>query len=127
MKITDEIIKKHEAQITEAEKNGNAVVLNQLLAEDFTGINIFGHQIDKSDFVKHACNSDIEISQLNVVESTVKIVGSVGIVIGKADFNSTFKGNPINGSTRFIDVWELRLSGGVLISSSVTLDGASRS
>lgn len=98
-----------------------------MLADDFAGINLFGYQIDKNGFVTHACNPDFEISQLNVVESTVKIVGSVGVVIGKASFNSTFKGSPVNGTTRFMDVWELRSSECLLISSSVTLDGASRS
>lgn len=46
---------------------------------------------------------------------------------GKAEFNSTFKGNPVEGATRFMDVWELRSEKCLLISSTVSIDGASKS
>mgnify|MGYP001545776758 CR=1 FL=1 len=126
MRITEEIIKKHESQLTEAEKNGDKLALDKLLCNDFNGINIFGYPIDKDGFISHACNPDIEIAELNVLESSVKIVGSVGIVIGKASFSSTYKGNPVNGTTRFLDVWELRLGECILVSSTVSIDGESR-
>ncbi len=124
--LTDEVIKKHEALLTKAEKDGDGVALNELLADDFAGINLFGCQIDKRGFVSHACNPDIEISQLNVIESSIKVIGSVAVVIGKAEFNSTFKGKPVDGATRFMDVWELRFDKCLLISSTVSIDGASR-
>lgn len=125
MEISEEIIKKHEVQLTEAERTGDESVLNKLLCDNFNGINIFGYPVDKKGFISHACNHDIEISQLNVIESTVKTIGSVGVVVGKATFNSTYKNNPIDGTTRFLDVWELRSKECILVSSTVSLDGES--
>lgn len=126
MEISEEIIKKYEAQLTEAEKTGNESVLNKLLCDNFNGINIFGFPINKNGFISHATNPDIEISELNVLESTVKTIGPVGVVAGKARFSSTYKGSPIDGTTRFMDVWELRSSECILVSSTVTVDGESR-
>ena len=125
MEISEEIIKKTEAQLTEAERTGDESVLNKLLCNSFNGINIFGFPIDKAGFISHACNPDIEITNLNVVESTVKTIGSVGIVVGKGEYSCTYKGNVIDGATRFMDIWELRSNNCILISSTVSKDGTS--
>ncbi len=125
MKISEEIIKKAEAQLTDAEKTGDESVLNKLLCNNFNGLNIFGFQIDKAGLISHACNPDIVITNLNIVESTVKTIGSVGIVVGKGKYSCTYKGNAIDGATCFMDVWELRSNDCILISSTVSKDGAS--
>lgn len=118
-----ELIEKAEAQLTEAERTSDESILNKLLCNNFNGINIFGFPIDKADFISHACNPDIEIINLNVVESTVKTIGSVGIIIGKSKYSCTYKGNAINGAARFMDIWELRSNKCILVSSTVSKDG----
>ena len=124
MEISEENIKKAETKLTEAERTGDESILDKLLCDDFNGINIFGQPIDKSGFISHACNPDIVITDLNVTESAVKTIGSVGIVIGKGEYSCTYKGHAINGATRFMDVWELRSNNCILVSSTVTKDGA---
>ncbi len=125
MEISEEIIKKHEVQLTEAERVGDESVLKKLLCDNFNGINIFGCPINKTGFISHACNPDIQMTQLNVVESTVKTVGPIGIVMGKAEYSCIYNGGVIEGATCFVDVWELRSNNCILVSSSVTKDGAS--
>jgi hypothetical protein len=98
---------------------GDMAALKELLSDNFVGMNLHGLNIDKDAFIANSCNPDLKFSMLEVSEQLVKQIDAVGIVIGKTIYQATFKGKPIEGCTRFIDIWASYNDRTLLVSSTV--------
>ena len=117
--ISSEILKKLEDKLTLAEKTGDSTALEELLSDDFTGINLLGQVIDKNTFITNHCNSCLKFNKLEISELQYKITDTVGVVAGKAFYHAIVNGQPAEGCTRFLDVWVNCNDRIMLISSAV--------
>ena len=110
-----------EQKLTNAEKIGDINALEELLSDDFTGINFHGKSIDKNSFISDHSNPDLKFNKLDISELKLKLIDAVGIVTGKTSYEATYKGNPIAGSTRFMDVWLINNDERTLLISSAVI------
>lgn len=89
----------------EAVKVGDADSLSQILSEDFTFVSQRAlHVTDRSKYLEHAIR-DLKLTSLDLEKVTVRLFGRTAVVGGQLKRKATAKGENVDGSYLFTDVW----------------------
>jgi ketosteroid isomerase-like protein len=95
---------------TEAIKNRDREVLDQLLADDFIFTDDEGNVYDKAEYIS-AVMELIRVTSYTVDQTTVREYGDISIVAGRWTGTQTIEGKDASGAFRFTDTFVRRPGG----------------
>ncbi len=98
-------IKKLEMDRVEAVKKADVATLDKLTADDYTLINAFGQEMDKSQTMNAIKSGDIKITSNELSDLKVRVYGNTAVVTGKSDVKGTMGGKDISGQLVFSRVY----------------------
>ncbi len=104
-------IEELEQQWRTATLGADIPTMDRLLSEDYVGINWNGQMNTKMMQLDRLRNRALTISQLNLSDTKVKLVGSVAIVTARADVIGTNDGAEMKGVFRYTRVYQRLPSG----------------
>ncbi len=116
----NQVIQDLEQKLTEAEKAGDETLLTELIAEDFTGINMKGMRVDRNGFIFGLCKAGITFENLTIENLQITITEGQAVVFGKSIFSVVMNGTTIEGTAEYLDIWQQHNSQWKLHYSSVT-------
>ena len=103
---TAEAVKQLERDWSNAEKTRNLDKLNQIVADDWVGLNSDGTKITKQEFLDGVKSGDIKMESFEIGPMDVKVMGGIAVVQGSDTEKSSFKGKDTSGKSIWMDVFE---------------------
>jgi ketosteroid isomerase-like protein len=108
---------KHEVEALEeqwrvAQLASDVPTIDRLMSEDFIGISMTGEANTKEQQLDRFRNSKLVLTQIDLSDRKIKLVGSVAIVTSLAQVEGTNEGEPLHGMYRYTRVYQ-RLATGV--------------
>ena len=94
-----------------AELNSDVPAMDRLLSDDFVGITASGQINTKAQQLARLRKHSFALTQLDLSDVKVKIVGQVAIVTSLAEIKGSNDGTPLMGAFRYTRVYQ-RLPGG---------------
>jgi ketosteroid isomerase-like protein len=91
-----------------AEKTGNTGELNQILADDWVGLNYDGTTETKQGHLNDVKSGASKLDSYEIGPMDVKVAGGVAIVQGSDTEKSSFKGKDTSGKWVWMDVFVKR-------------------
>lgn len=113
-------LKKLEMDWTEAQKKADTDKLNQLLADNWTGLGPDGARMDKQQYIASFKAGDSKYESIEVGDMDVLVSGNTGIVQGSDTEKSTNKGKDSSGKYVWTDVFEKKNGKWQAVRSEVT-------
>lgn len=105
---TADAIKQLEHEWTDAMKAGDADKLDQIIADDWVGLQPDGSTESKKAFVASYKAGKSKTETYEFGPLTVKVLGNVAVVQGTDTEKSTFEGKDTSGKYVWMDVWAKR-------------------
>ena len=96
-----------EIRLTEAELHADEQVLNDLLSDDFKGVNHRGMRVNKRNFIFGMCRAGVGLNSLEIADLEMVIEEHMVIVYGKSMFDLVVNEETIHGSAQYVDIWRL--------------------
>ena len=109
-----------ELSLTAAEREADETALEQLLSEDFLGVNQMGQRVDKKGFIDGLCHSGIRFETLDIEDLNIRFTNDTSIVVGRSTFKVVVGEHTVEGTAQFIDTWKLEGEQWNLFAVSVT-------
>jgi ketosteroid isomerase-like protein len=101
-----ESVKQLEKDWIDAEKAGDTDKLNQILADDWVGIDPEGKTETKQEFLAAVKSGKIKLESAEVGPMQVKMVGGAAVVQGSDTEKSSMNGKETSGKYVWMDVFE---------------------
>jgi ketosteroid isomerase-like protein len=125
-KTARQAVEALEEQWRVAQLAGDASAMDKLLADDFVGITAFG-VTTKAQQLARVRDRIITLTQLNLTDIKVKLIGPVAVVTSRAEIAGTNEGASIKGVYRYTRVYQHLASGAWKITSfEATREGGPR-
>lgn len=105
-------IEQLEQQWRQAQLSNNVVEMDHLLAEDFLGITAAGQVVTKPQQLDRMRTRALDITQLEVSDTKIKISGRLAVVTSLARLNGTADGQPLQGYFRYTRVYQRAVGDG---------------
>jgi ketosteroid isomerase-like protein len=116
--VSRQAVEALEEQWRQAQLAGDAVAMDRLLSDDFVGINSTGVVTTKTQQLARIKNRVAVITQLDLSDIKVKLIGSVvAVVTSRAEVAGTNEAGPIKGAFRYTRVYQRLPSGAWKITS----------
>lgn len=101
-----------ERQWRTATLNADIPLMDRLLSDDYVGISMTGQVNTKAMQMERLRKRTLVISRIDLSDLRVKLVGSVAIVTSRAEVEGINEGTRMNGTFRYIRVYQ-RLPSGI--------------
>ena len=101
-------LKQLETDWVTAMRDGNVARLNELIADDWVGINQDGTKGTKQEYVDGVKSGTDKIESFEMGPMEVKVLGKVAVVQGSDTGKSTYKGKDSSGTYFWTDVFVKR-------------------
>ena len=98
-------LKQLETDWVQAMKDGNTARLNEILADDWVGINDDGSKATKQNYVGDVKSGKFKIESFEIGPMDVKMLGNVGVVQGSDTDKSSYDGKDVSGKYVWTDVY----------------------
>ena len=95
-----------EQQWRQAQLTGDVPAMDKLLSDDFLGINVSGEVVTKAQQLDRMRSRQLHITELDISDVKIKLIGQIAIVTSKAQIASTGTGGTMNGSFRSTRVYQ---------------------
>jgi ketosteroid isomerase-like protein len=86
--------------------------MDNLLSEDYLGINASGEVLTKTQQLDHMRDGKFMLTKLDISDTRIKFVGNIAIVTCLAQVEGTSDDSPLHGAYRYTRIYQ-RLAGGV--------------
>ncbi len=107
MTTADEL-RQLERNWTAAMEAANSNQLNQILADDWTGLYTDGSKLTKQQYLSELKAGEMKLQSFDFGPMDVKVIGSVAVVQGSDTEKSSMKGKDTSGKWVWMDVFEKR-------------------
>ncbi len=101
-----------ERQWREAQLSDNIPEMDHLLSEDFLGITAAGQVVTKAQQLDRMRTRTLDITQLDISDTTIKISGRLAVVTSLAHLDGTSDGHPLRGYFRYTRVYQRAVGDG---------------
>lgn len=101
-------LKQLETDWVQAMKDGNTARLNEILADDWVGINDDGSKATKQNHVSDVKSGKLKMESFEMGPMEVKALGNVAVVQGSDTEKSTYDGKDYSGKYVWTDVYVKR-------------------
>ena len=91
--------------------------MDRLLSDDYLGVTTTGDLVTKSQQLDRMRNRQLTVTKLHTTESRVKLIGHIAIVTSLAEIEAQADGKPVQGSFRYVQVYQRLPNGGWRITS----------
>lgn len=102
---TAETVKQLERDWSDAMKTGDAEKLNQILADDWVGLEYDGSKETKQSYMSGVKSGSLKLQSFEFGPMEVKVVGNVAVVQGSDTEKSSYKGKDTSGKWAWMDVF----------------------
>lgn len=102
---------------TDAETNGDATAMADLLTDDFTAVGPLGFTLSKSDWLDRHGEGGLKYRDFRLADTTVREYGDAAVIIGTQHADGTFSGHPVPGTLR-VTLVAARVGGGWRLSTA---------
>ncbi len=119
MTTADEL-RQLERNWTAAMEAANSNQLNQILADDWTGLYTDGSRLTKQQYLSELKAGEMKLQSFDFGPMDVKVIGSVAVVQGSDTEKSSMKGKDTSGKWVWMDVFEKRDGKWEAVRSEVT-------
>jgi hypothetical protein len=102
--VEQELIKL-EKQWGDAMVKGDLAFLDQILAGDYTGIDVDGLTVTKAQFLANLKSKEDVYTSWVMDECKVSVYGDAAIANGLSTGKEQYKGKDISGQYRWLDTW----------------------
>ncbi len=111
-------------RIRDALFTNDVQMLNLLMAEEYIGYDPLGNPQDKNMSLDAYKPGAAKLDKYDVEEVESRVIGEVGIIVGRGYIHGTFAGSKFEHSLRFLDLYVYREGRWQLYLSQVTPLGA---
>lgn len=94
-----------EEQLRAAELANDVSAMDRLLSDDFVGISMSGELNTKTQQLNRMRSRALVLTQLQLNDVKVKLLGQVAVVTGRARAEGTIDGAPLKGNFRYTRVY----------------------
>ena len=101
-------LKQLEMDWVTAMKDGNTARLNEIIADDWVGINFDGSSGTKQEYVNETKSGKSKMESFEMGPMDVKVMGNVAVVQGSDTEKSTYDGKDSSGKYAWMDVYVKR-------------------
>ena len=101
-------LRQLETDWVQAMKDGNTARLNEILADDWAGINDDGSKATKQNYVDDVKSGKFKIESFEIGPMDVKVLGNVAVVQGSDTDKSSYGGKDTSGKYVWTDVYVKR-------------------
>ena len=91
--------------------------MDRLLSDDYLGVTTTGDLVTKSQQLDRMRSRQLTVTKLHTTESRVKLIGHIAIVTSLAEIEAQADGKPVQGSFRYVQVYQRLPNGGWRITS----------
>ena len=111
-----------ELRLAEAQRTHDGATLGQLVAPGFEGVDAHGRRTDRDSLLHAFLSQDLRLTRLDLADLSIRVYCEIGLVLGRALFEGSFRDQSFEGASQFTDVWVRREDGWRLIASHVTCE-----
>ena len=83
-----------------AELRGDVAALNDLLADDFSGVGPLGFLLNKEQWLARFSSGDLNYESFTWDQTSPRLYGEAAVVVGRQTQSGTHQGNPIQAQFR---------------------------
>ena len=94
-----------EEQWRTAVVDGDSVLMNKLLSDDFLGISARGTLSDKQQYLQHIATHATQFSSFNVMDMKVRVQPASAVAVSQAHITGQLEGAPVEGTFRYTKVY----------------------
>lgn len=94
--------------VTQMQIRKDAAVAERLLADEYVFIQADGQVSNKAQNVEILRSPDFECQALTTDDVQVRVYDHTALIMGRAHFKATYKGEDVGGEFRYTDVWVKR-------------------
>ena len=105
---TADQVRQLERNWTAAMEAGDSNKVNQILADDWTGLYTDGARLTKEQFLSEFKSGAMKLESFEFGPMDVKVIGTVAVVQGSDTEKSSMKGKDTSGKWVWMDVFEKR-------------------
>ena len=92
------------------------------MATDYVGVDARGQVQTKNDVLLRFASPDLRITRIETADVSVRVFGDAAIISGRSSSRGSFKGQPLGGRFRFIDIWICREDRWQIVASQMTAE-----
>jgi ketosteroid isomerase-like protein len=107
-------------RLADAERQGDARALQELLASDYAGYDPAGRPQDRSSVVRAYANGRVRVTILEQSDLRTRVMGEVGLVAGVSKLQGSEGAEAFDFTLRFLDVYVWRDGRWQLVASQDT-------
>jgi hypothetical protein len=107
-------------KLSEAEQQGDIQTLDQLVADDYLGVEATGGLLTKQIVLNRFSAPELVIHSHQTSEVEVRMFENVGILIGRVTMKGLYSGEPFSGEFRYTDVYLNRNGQWQVVGSQMT-------
>ena len=120
MSADEEAIRKVESALCDAIRTGDAETIARLEDETYTLTNTHAEVSTRADDIADAKKGEIRYTEFRNHDTTVRLYGDAGIVLGITSLKGTSAGKPFALDVRFTDTYVRRADGWKIAASQAT-------
>ncbi len=99
------IIERLEAQLRQAELDGNTIVMANMLSDDYLAIYGDGTLATKTETIAGFKSGSTHFTQVNTSDRKIRVFGTTAVVVSRAQVAGTNDGEDISGLYRYTRVY----------------------
>lgn len=92
-------------EVAQMQVRKDVAAAKRLLANEYTFIQADGQVSNKAQNVEIIGSADFVCQSLTTDDVQVRVYGNTALIIGRANFKATYKGEDVGGEFRYTDVW----------------------
>jgi len=104
-------VEKLERDWRTAQLSGDVDAMEKLLSDDYIGITTTGQVVTKTQQLDRMRNRSLMVTQIDLDDVKVKLIGTTAIVTSLAKIEGTNEGTPLHGTYRYTRVYSRLPSG----------------
>lgn len=101
-------LRKLNDEVAQMQVRKDAAAAERLLGDEYLFIQGDGQVSNKAQNVEILRSADFECQALTTDDVQVRVYGNTALIIGRAHFKATYKGEDVSGEFRYTDVWVRR-------------------
>jgi hypothetical protein len=107
-------------RLASAERTKDIVTLKNLIADDYVGVGANGEMLSKTIILERFSNPALGFDRHELSDVQVRLLESVGLILGTVSLKGTISGRVFDGQFRFMDVCVKRSGRWEIVASQLT-------
>lgn len=111
-------VERYEQKLKEAMIASDVATLDRLISDDLVFTAFTGQLVTKQEDLEMHRSGSIKISSLDILDSQVRLLENIAVVIAHVRISGNFNHTPASGEFRFTRVWHMQPEGWQIVAGA---------